>query len=135
MTDTSAMGRQHRNVAFMEAFKLGFSNYALFRGRSSRGAFWFWVLATWIVSVILSGIDYGLLGSAQPGVLSGLWSLVVLVPSYAVGARRLHDINRSGWWQFLVLTLVGALVLIYWYCQPGQAETNDYGPDAETGKT
>nr|WP_272209989.1 DUF805 domain-containing protein [Marinicella sp. W31]MDC2875839.1 DUF805 domain-containing protein [Marinicella sp. W31] len=134
MTDTTIVGREHRNVGFAEAFRLGFSNYALFHGRSSRGALWFWVLATWIVSVIVSGVDYALFGSSQPGILSGIWSLAILVPSYAVGARRLHDINRSGWWQLLVISVIGIIVLIYWYCQPGQAQTNDFGPDVEAGK-
>ncbi|AMM83523.1 DUF805 domain-containing protein [Martelella sp. AD-3] len=134
MTETGYVGREHRNVGFGEALRLGFSNYALFRGRSSRGAFWFWVLGTAIVSVILSGIDYALFGSSQPGFLGGIWSLAILVPNIAVAARRLHDVNHSGWWLLLVLTGIGILLLLFWYVQPGQAQTNDFGPDVEAGK-
>jgi len=53
----------------------------------------------------------------------------VLLPSLAVGARRLHDIGRSGWWQLLsLIPVIGVLVLIYWYIQPGDPEANEYGP-------
>ncbi|TPW31143.1 DUF805 domain-containing protein [Martelella alba] len=122
-------------MGFQDAFKLVFSNYANFRDRSSRGAFWYWVLASWIVSVILSMIDYGLLGASDNvGILGGIWSLAIIVPNIAIGARRLHDINRTGWWQLLALTVIGSLVLIYWFCQPGQAEANRFGPDREAGR-
>ncbi|WP_210245218.1 DUF805 domain-containing protein [Martelella alba] len=135
MSDTTPSGRAHRVVGFQDAFKLVFSNYANFRDRSSRGAFWYWVLASWIVSVILSMIDYGLLGASDNvGILGGIWSLAIIVPNIAIGARRLHDINRTGWWQLLALTVIGSLVLIYWFCQPGQAEANRFGPDREAGR-
>ncbi len=60
--------------------------------------------------------------------LSIVFSLAVLVPSLAVGARRLHDIGRSGWLQLLgLIPLIGAIILIYFYCQPGSAEANRFG--------
>jgi hypothetical protein len=47
-----------------------------------------------------------------------------------VGARRLHDIGRSGWWQLLVLIpLIGAIVLIVWFAQKGDPSPNEYGPN------
>ena len=50
--------------------------------------------------------------------LYGIAALALLLPALAVGARRLHDIGRSGWWQLLSLTGIGSLVLIYWWVQP-----------------
>ncbi len=65
------------------------------------------------------------------GTLSGIWSLAVLLPGLAVGARRLHDTDRSGWWQLLVLIpLIGAIILIVWYATKGSLGANRFGPDA-----
>ncbi|WP_045684148.1 DUF805 domain-containing protein [Martelella endophytica] len=133
MTDTSATDRSQREVGFQEAFSLYFRNYVQFSGRSSRGAFWYWVLWTIIISVVLSTVDYFLFG-AQKGVFQGLWGLITLIPGIALNTRRLHDLNHSGWWQLLFLTVIGAILLLYWYCLPGKAGENDYGPDVEAGK-
>jgi uncharacterized membrane protein YhaH (DUF805 family) len=53
-------------------------------------------------------------------VVSGIVSIALLLPAFAVGARRLHDIGRSGWWQLLTLTGIGVLLLIYWWVQPSE---------------
>jgi uncharacterized membrane protein YhaH (DUF805 family) len=129
---TSIVGRDHRNVGFVEAFQLTFKNYALFSGRSSRGAFWFWVLWTIIISGVLGGVDSALFGKV--GYLQGLWNLATLIPSIAISARRLHDVGRSGWWQLIGFTVIGLFVLLYWYCKPGQEQTNDFGADVEAGR-
>ena len=50
--------------------------------------------------------------------INGLVALGVLLPALAVGSRRLHDIGKSGWWQLIMLTVIGLLVLIYWWVQP-----------------
>jgi uncharacterized membrane protein YhaH (DUF805 family) len=61
---------------------------------------------------------------------SALFSLAVLLPNIAVAARRLHDIDRSGWWQLILLIpLIGLIVMIYWCVQPGK-EPNRFGPPA-----
>ncbi len=72
-------------------------------------------------------MDYGL-GSGS-GLLGELWGLAMLLPNLAVGARRLHDTDRSGFWQLLLLTLVGIFVLIVWWCFKGTSGANQYGPD------
>ena len=73
--------------------------YTVFSGRARRKEYWFFVLFNVLVSIALTFID-GVTGtlSAESGVglLSGLYGLAVLVPSIAVGVRRLHDIGRSG---------------------------------------
>lgn len=61
--------------------------------------------------------------------LSLVLSLAFLIPNFAVSARRLHDVGRSGWWQLLYITIIGALVLLFWYVQPSEEGRNDYGED------
>lgn len=116
----------------MDWMLMPLKRYAEFSGRSRRMEFWMWVLFTVIVSVVLSVID-GLLGlgtsrssvassstgvgfsaMANMGVLGIIWSLGTLVPSIAVGVRRLHDTDRSGWWILLPLApyLAGILVMV-----------------------
>ena len=71
------------------------------------------------------------LGLLEPtGTVGGLFGLATLVPSLAVGARRLHDINRSGWWQLLwLLPVIGWIVVIYWGIKKGDDIPNKYGPN------
>jgi uncharacterized membrane protein YhaH (DUF805 family) len=105
-------------MTFQEAIKLCFQKYADFNGRAKRPEFWWFALFTFLASMIL-----GIVSS----MLSGLFSLAVIVPSLAVGARRLHDIGRSGWWQLIWLVpLIGWIIMIYWYVQEGDAATNEY---------
>jgi len=66
--------------------------------------------------------------------LNNLFSLVTLLPGRSLSVRRLHDINRSGWWLLLSITLIGLIPLIYWACQGGDRVENDYGSDKEAGR-
>ena len=101
-------------------------NYAVFKGRASRKEFWMFVLFNIIVSVILSILE-GLV-SRDTSILSGLYSLAVLVPSLAVTVRRLHDTNKSGWWWFIVLVpIIGPFVLLAFMIMDSQAAANQYG--------
>ncbi len=76
--------------------------YTVFSGRAGRPEFWYFVLFNFIISVVLLLIDRAIgTASAGSGLLEGLYSLAVLVPSIAVGIRRMHDTNRSGWWILL----------------------------------
>ncbi len=95
---------------FGQAISTCFSKYATFSGRASRPEFWWFFLFQILVSVAAS-----MLGD----VINGLVGLALLLPALAVGARRLHDIGKSGWWQLIMLTLIGFLLLIYWWVQPG----------------
>lgn len=107
--------------------------YTVFSGRARRKEYWFFVLFNVLVSIALTFID-GVTGtlSAESGVglLSGLYGLAVLVPSIAVGVRRLHDIGRSGWWLLIVLVpLLGVLVLLVFAVLDSQPGSNEYGPN------
>jgi uncharacterized membrane protein YhaH (DUF805 family) len=101
--------------------------YAVFTGRARRTEFWMFVLGNIVVSIAISVVEK-IIGSG--GILGMLYSLAILVPSIAVGARRLHDTNRSGWWQLIALVpFLGIIVLIYFCATAGDAGANTYGPD------
>jgi uncharacterized membrane protein YhaH (DUF805 family) len=102
-------------------------HYFDFNGRARRAEFWWYVLVNIIIAIILNVIG-SILHLGQ--LLGGLYNLAVLLPSLGVGVRRLHDINRSGWWLLIAFVpIVGAILLIYWYAQPGTSGANTYGPD------
>ena len=54
-------------------------------------------------------------------------TIVTIVPEIAVSVRRLHDINKSGWWLLLSLTVIGIIPLIYWVCKKGDEKENRFG--------
>ena len=107
--------------------------YADFSGRARRAEYWWFVLLTMVASLVATIID-GLLGLdalvGPYGVLTTLLGLALLVPSIAVGARRLHDTDRSGWWLLIgFIPLVGAIVLIVFFVMEGTRGDNRFGPD------
>lgn len=102
---------------FGQAISTCLSKYATFAGRASRSEFWWFFLFQLLVSIAAS-----MLGD----VVNGLVNLALLLPALAVGTRRLHDIGRSGWWQLIMLTVIGLLVLIYWWVQPTADGSNEY---------
>ena len=124
-------------VSFMEAVKLGFSKYFRFSGRSTRAEYWWWTLFVVMADIVLAVVDtltgtMGMFGDS--GLLGALFELAILIPSFALGARRLHDIDRSGWWQLLWLVLViGWIVLISWAIKRGDDGQNKYGPAPRQG--
>jgi uncharacterized membrane protein YhaH (DUF805 family) len=101
--------------------------YAVFTGRARRTEYWMFVLFNLVIAIALAFIE-GIVGG--PGVLGGLYSLAVLIPSLAVGARRLHDTGRSGWWLLIGLVpVIGIIVLIVFFATDSQPGTNQYGPN------
>ena len=105
--------------------------YAVFNGRARRKEYWYFVLFNIIISIVLTGID-GVTGSLSAqtgmGLLSGIYSLAILIPSIAVSVRRLHDTDRSGWWLLIVLVpLIGAIVLLVFAVQDSKPGANQFG--------
>ena len=93
--------------------------YVDFEGRARRQEFWMFILFNFLISIVLSFVNE---------YLSGIYSLAVLIPSLAVGARRLHDIGKSGWMQLVMLIpLVGVIWLIILWATDGTAGENEYG--------
>lgn len=99
--------------------------YTQFSGRARRQEFWMFVLGSLIVSIALAIIGK-IVGTS---LLSSIYSLAVLLPSLAVGVRRLHDTNRSGWFMLLCIVPLINLVLIYFWALEGEKNENAFGPD------
>ena len=111
--------------------------YAWFDGRSGKKEYWYFSLFSFIIIVVLSVIDM-MTGTFNVtvglGLLSGIYTLAVLIPSIAVSVRRLHDTDRSGWW-FLInaIPLIGVIVFIIFTAQNGTPGDNQYGPNPKGG--
>ena len=104
--------------------------YADFKGRARRKELWMFVLFNLIIAIVLGVVDTMI---GMPGVLGGIYALAVLIPSLAVGARRLHDIGRTGWWQLIGLVpVIGVIVLIIFYVMDSNPGDNQYGPNPKT---
>jgi len=118
--------------------------YAVFNGRARRAEYWYFVLFYWCIHVVLSLVD------AQVGpeipipielsefpeeterlpILSAIYSLALLLPYIAVTTRRLHDVDKSGWWQLLsFVVIVGWIPLIIWSIKSGILGPNRFGAD------
>jgi len=104
--------------------------YAVFTGRATRKEFWMFVLFSFIVNIVLSILD-SILGlnfsysdfGPERGLLGNVYSLAVFLPSLAVGIRRIHDINQSGW--FILLPIYNLITMFI----PGTKGVNKYGDD------
>jgi uncharacterized membrane protein YhaH (DUF805 family) len=117
----------------MEWATLPLKRYADFTGRSRRKEYWMFTLLCVVVAIVLSVIE-GILGLSGVigyyGPLTLLFLLGILVPSIAVGIRRLHDTDRSGWWILIsFVPFVGGLILLVFYVLEGTKGPNQYGAD------
>lgn len=116
----------------MQAIETGFRRYFDFSGRASRSEYWWWTLFSTIVIVVMGVTDELLNPGQQVGIFSFvnmIVCLVLFIPGLAVSVRRLHDIDRTGWWLLLAFTIVGNVVLIYWACVKGTEQNNRFGTD------
>lgn len=106
-------------------------NYATFSGRARRKEYWMFFLISALISIVLTLLDI-LLGTYsmeyEAGLFSGLYSLLILIPSIAVVVRRLHDTDRSGWWILIsLIPLIGVIVLFVFICLDSQPGINRFG--------
>ena len=116
----------------MKYFILGLKNWNKFNGRANRSEFWYFTLFYFIFGAIAYFIDVSFLGYdpmdiTSIGVLQVAYNLVLLIPSFSVTIRRLHDINKSGWNLLWYLTIVGTLYIIYLNILKGTDDDNKYG--------
>src|SRR4051812_19797878 len=122
-------------MSFTEAIASAFRNYATFTGRAPRSEYWFFWLFTFLLQAATSILDLVLFPAfTQVSPLTSLVGLAVLLPSIAVAIRRLHDIDRTGWWLLLALTIIGIFVLLFWACVRGTRGPNRFGPDPLEGR-
>ena len=112
---------------YLQALK----KYAVFSGRSRRREYWFFVLFSIIISIVLGVID-AMIGTQTGGIgiLSAIYALAILIPSIAVSVRRLHDINKTGWWILIgFIPIIGTIILLIFALLAGTPGNNDYGAD------
>ena len=120
-------------MSFTESIGTCFSKYGVANGRASRSEYWWFSLFLFIISFVTSFADSFLFTDLvfEDGIspINIVASLATLIPSIAVYIRRLHDVNRSGWWMFIALTCVGIIPLLIWACSKGTDGSNDFGDD------
>ena len=151
-------------MGIKEAVETCFRKYVTFSGRASRSEYWYFCLFNFLVSIVLGFIDGFILGANGLGdkepssLLSNLYGLVTFLPVISVGVRRLHDINRSGWWYLVfsislffsllfgfiqllskgnfaygalgfAVSFIIAVSMIVAFCKKGTAGDNRFGPD------
>ena len=113
----------------IEATKKMFQNYATFKGRTSRSDFW-WAMLGYLLLAFVIGFVAGLIaGITQIDIsfIPGLYTLATIVPLLAMYVRRLHDINKSGWWVCIsFVPFVGSIILLVFLCSASVNENNQY---------
>jgi uncharacterized membrane protein YhaH (DUF805 family) len=106
-------------MTFEQSIRVCFSKYATFAGRASRSELWWFVLFLVLVSAACGVVNQK---------LSALFTIATLLPAIAVTTRRLHDTDKSGWYQLIgLIPIVGWILVIVWCCQVGK-EPNRFGP-------
>ena len=111
---------------FLQSVSACFNKYLTFNGRASRSEFWwfylFSTLMSWTASTVWElTLGMGLeLGST---IASTILQIAFLLPWLAVASRRMHDIDRSGWWILIMFTGIG----IYWWAKKGNFRENTFG--------
>jgi len=107
----------------MKYYVLALKKYAVFNGRASRSEYWYFFLFNIIIAFFL-GVIEGFLGIApgsEESVLYSIYQIFIFTPSLAVGVRRLHDVNKSGW--FILVPIYNLILLI----SKGDEGNNKYG--------
>ena len=114
-------------MSFVDAIKSVFSQYANFSGRARRSEYWYYVLCYAIISIVINLLSQA---SSVFAIIGTVVGLALICPTVAVEIRRLHDIGKSGWYLlFNLIPLVGAIILIVWFCKDSEPGDNMYGPN------
>jgi uncharacterized membrane protein YhaH (DUF805 family) len=101
--------------------------YAVFEGRARRKEYWTFFLINFVATILLTFVD---LAIVHMRLFSAIYSIGVLVPSIAVGVRRLHDTDRTGWWMLVILIpAIGWIILFVLLAMQGTRGSNRFGPD------
>lgn len=113
-------------MSMQDAIASVFRNYATFNGRARRSEFWYFALFQVLVAVATTLIDKALGGS----IISLIGTIALFLPGLAVSVRRLHDLDKTGWWYLIAfLPIIGGLVLLFWFCGEGTNGDNRFGQD------
>ena len=117
-----------RQVSFTEAVKRTLTvNYCNFNGRSSRSEYWWYALAMLILNVVLTLITGH--HETASAVISTIVGLALLLPGLGLAVRRMHDINKSGWWILInLIPVVGNIIFIIFACKDSDPERRHCSP-------
>ena len=131
-------------MGFVEASKSYLVKWLNFEERTSRSEYWwgylFSVIFSFSIGFIISfvaaviGFDDGSTSMGQlqlpvMGLLQLPLTLFLVIAGLSLSVRRLHDIDRTGWWFLIIFTIIGIFVLIYWACKKGDEGENRFGAD------
>ena len=118
-------------MSFTESIGTCFSKYGVASGRARRSEFWWFQLFLSIIGIVGGIGDLIIFDTiyGEYGPINIVLTVATLLPSICAAVRRLHDVNRSGWWMIISLTLVGFIPLIIWWCFKGNDGPNDFGDD------
>ena len=113
-------GEEVNSVGFGEAIGICFKKYFVFEGRAKQSEFWYFFLFQ---------IGCGFITGFINPILANVVGLLFIIPALSVGCRRLHDINKSGWWQWILFTGIGLILLIIWWASEGTTQRNSCSTD------
>jgi uncharacterized membrane protein YhaH (DUF805 family) len=116
-------------MSFQQAIASGFQNYVTFAGRAARSEYWFWTLFAILVGAAAAILDAAFFPGLHIRPIHSIASLALFLPGLSVSVRRFHDLDRTGWWLLIMLTGIGIIVVLIWFCLRGTAGPNRYGPD------
>jgi uncharacterized membrane protein YhaH (DUF805 family) len=116
-------------MGFGQALVSGFKNYVNFSGRAPRSEYWYWVLWMLILGFVAGILDYAIFDKTEYEPIGTIVILATLLPGLAIMIRRLHDVDRTGWWLLIMLTIFGCIFLFYWACVKGTTGQNRFGLD------
>ena len=111
---------------FGQAVSSCFSNYVTFSGRAMRSEYWYWCLFLLVGGICATIADGLILEDMENQPINLIFTLATFLPNLTVSVRRLHDINKSGWWLLIALTGIGILLLLYWTLQPSDEGETEY---------
>jgi uncharacterized membrane protein YhaH (DUF805 family) len=115
---------------FPQAAATCFRKYAVFSGRASRSEYWYFILFYFLGGIAASIVDEIFRPEANLRLFESIFDLAMLFPVLAVEIRRLHDVDRSGWWILINITIIGAIFpLLVWKCRQGTTGPNRFGDD------
>ena len=119
---------------FTGSTKNYFTKWNDFSSRISRSEYWWGYLGIILISIVFGfivGLTLATIGASEGQMNLAIlpFQLFTLIASLSLAARRLHDTDRSGWWQLLCLTIIGIIPIIYWLCKKGDEEDNRFGAD------
>lgn len=120
-------------MGFLEATRYCLRHYAELNGRATRSEFWFFMGACFLISLVATVADISLYPVYPPEIaelmpINLALNILLLIPNISAAARRLHDTGRSAKWQFIAVTGIGMVPLLYWLLKNGDRGANKFGP-------